>query len=53
MLDQHWLIFFIDFNDLPDDDLSVAVAAIAYVGLKRLAPAPVEQHADGLHARGV
>ena len=48
MLDQHWLGFFSDPNDineLPDDDLNAAVAVVTSMRLNRFAPAPVEQAA--------
>jgi hypothetical protein len=51
MLDQHWRGFSSDIDDLTDDDLNAAVAAIASVSLKRFAPAPVEQRSDSGHAR--
>jgi hypothetical protein len=35
VLDQHWLGFRYDINDLPDDDLNAAVAVITYVRLNR------------------
>ena len=41
MLDQNWLGFFGDINDLPDDDLNTAIAVFADVRLKRLTPPPV------------
>ena len=51
MLDQHWLGFRQDINDLPDDDLNAAVAVLTYVRPNRFAPATVEQRCDGGHAR--
>jgi len=49
MLDQHWLILS-GINEMADDDLNVAVAAIACVRLKRSAPPPVEQLASRCYA---
>jgi hypothetical protein len=51
MLDQHWLSIPSGINEMTDNDLNVAVAAIACVRLKRLAPATVEQLGSGCHAR--
>ena len=51
MLDYHWLFFADDIDDLPDNDLNLAVAVIAAVGLRRATPAPVEQRLSGGHTR--
>ena len=51
MLDQHWLFFADDINDLPDDDLNLAVAVIACVRLNRFAPTAIKQRLSGGHTR--
>ena len=50
MLKQRRL-FFADVNDLTDDDLNAATI-LAAVGLRRTAPAAIQQDACRRHARG-
>ena len=50
MLDQHWLSFSTDINDLTDDDLNCPTIGIG-VRLSRLAPAAIQQDACRRHAR--
>ena len=50
MLDQRWLGFPGDINELPDYDLNAAVAVITCVRLNRFAPATIQQDACRRHA---
>jgi hypothetical protein len=50
MLDQHWLGFSSDINDLADDDLNAATA-LAHVRLWRFAPTAIKQRLRGCHTR--